>query len=266
MSALPPDTTSYWIDSTPETSYPALEGDVAVDVAIVGDGIVGITAARQLKAEGGSVALLESKRALHGVTGFTTAKLTAGHNVLYTHIERHFGGEGARLYAEANQAAIEQVARTVAEERLDADFERARNFVYSEREDEVDTLRAEADACRRAGLPASFTRETGLPFPVAGAVALEEQAQFHPRKYLLPLLASIPGEGSHVFELTRVRDVDEGDPCLVRTERGTLRARTVVVATHLPILDRGLFFARTHPRRSYVVAATVGPESSPPGM
>jgi glycine/D-amino acid oxidase-like deaminating enzyme/nitrite reductase/ring-hydroxylating ferredoxin subunit len=266
VTPLRPDTTSYWVASTEETAYPALADELAVDVAIVGAGIVGITAARRLKAAGRTVALLESKRALHGVTGYTTAKLTAGHNILYTHLERHFGLEGARLYAEANQAAIEEIARTVAEESLAADFERARNFVYSERGDEVETLRAEAAACRRAGLPASFTHEAGLPFPVAGAVVLEEQAQFHPRKYLLPLLASIPGDGSHVFELTRVRGVEEGRRCTVRTERGTVRAETVIVATHLPILNRGLFFARTHPRRSYVVAARVEPDRAPPGM
>ncbi len=106
--------------------------------------------------------------------------------------------------------------------------------------------------------------EPELPFPVAGAVVTENQAQFHPRKYLLPLLATIPGDGSDVFEQTRATDVQEGEPCLVETDRGTLRARDVVVATHLPILDRGLFFTKVHPHRSYVLAATVA--DAPRGM
>jgi glycine/D-amino acid oxidase-like deaminating enzyme/nitrite reductase/ring-hydroxylating ferredoxin subunit len=262
---LPERVASYWIASTPETDFPRLEGDVSVDVAVLGAGITGITVAAKLERAGKTVALLESKRALHGVTGYTTAKLTAGHNVLYTHLERHFGPEGARLYAEANEAAIADVAETAAELAIDCELERTRNYVYSESEDEVNVLEAEAEAARRAGLAASFTRKTELPFGVAGAVVLENQAQFHPRKYLLPLLRALPGDGSHVFELTRALGVEEGAPCRVVTDRGEVRARDVVVATHLPILDRGLFFAKTHPSRAYVLAAGLGSDA-PTGM
>ncbi|MDQ3669762.1 MAG: FAD-dependent oxidoreductase, partial [Actinomycetota bacterium] len=146
------------------------------------------------------------------------------------------------------------------------DLERTRNVVYTESEDEVDNLRAEGEACARAGLPASFVQETELPFPVAGAVALENQAQFHPRKFLLPLVGSVSGDGSHVFELTRALDVDESDSCLVSTDRGEIRARDVIVATHLPVLDRGLFFAKSHPTREYVVAAQIDEARSVRGM
>jgi glycine/D-amino acid oxidase-like deaminating enzyme/nitrite reductase/ring-hydroxylating ferredoxin subunit len=265
VTGLPEGVASYWIASTAETDFPSLPGDVSVDVAIVGAGITGITAAAKLKRAGKTVALVEAKRALHGVTGYTTAKLTSGHNVVYTHLERHFGPEGARLYADANQAAIADVVETAAELGIDCDLERTRNYVYSESQDEVVALEAEAEAARRAGLPASFTRETELPFPVAGAVVLEDQAQFHPRKYLLPLLRSVAGDGSHVFERTRALGVEEGAPCRVVTDRGEVRARDVVVATHLPILDRGLFFAKTHPSRAYVLAAAFD-AGAPTGM
>jgi glycine/D-amino acid oxidase-like deaminating enzyme/nitrite reductase/ring-hydroxylating ferredoxin subunit len=257
VSALPDRVESYWIASTEEPDLPRLEGDVAVDVAVVGGGIVGIMTATLLKRAGKTVALVESKRILHGATGYTTAKLTAGHNVVYSQLERHFGAEGARLYAEANQTAVETVARMVDEEAIECDLERTRNYVYSESAEEIETLRAEVDAARRAGLPASFTRETELPFEIAGAVVLEDQAQFHPRKFLLPLARALPGDGSHVFERTRVEDVDEGRPSVVHTAHGELRARDVVVATHLPILDRGFFFAKTHPKREYVVVAPI---------
>jgi glycine/D-amino acid oxidase-like deaminating enzyme/nitrite reductase/ring-hydroxylating ferredoxin subunit len=266
VTQLPEEVESYWIASTDAPAFPRLDGDVSVDVAVIGAGITGITTATLLKRAGKTVALVESKRILHGATGYTTAKLTAGHNVIYTHLERHFGAEGARLYAAANQTAVETVARMAAEEGIDCDLERTRNFVYSESDDEVETLRDEADAARRAGLPASFARETELPFPVAGAVVLEEQAQFHPRKFLLPLARALPSDGSHVFELTRARGVREGEPCLVETGVGSVRARTVVLATQLPILDRGLFFAKAHPKRSHVLAARVPADQAVAGM
>ena len=56
---------------------------------------------------------------------------------------------------------------------------------------------------------------------------------------------------------TRALDVDDGKPCSVRTARGTVKAAHVIVATHIPFLDRGLFFARTHPERSYVLGMRV---------
>ena len=119
---------------------------------------------------------------------------------------------------------------------------------------------------QRLGLPASFVAETPLPYDVAGAVKLENQAQFHPRKYLLGLAETIPGEGSHVFENTRAHFVNQSEPCVVETEHGNVRASDVILATHLPFMDRGLFFARAHPHRSYAVAAPIDPAQAPDGM
>jgi glycine/D-amino acid oxidase-like deaminating enzyme/nitrite reductase/ring-hydroxylating ferredoxin subunit len=266
ISSLPKRPVSFWIASSGETEFAPLEGTASVDVAVLGAGITGVTAANMLKRAGHTVALVESKRVLRGVTGYTTAKLTAGHNVIYGHLEKHFGARGARLYAETNQAAVEHVARVAAEEGIECDLERTQNYVYTESEDEKDMLRGEAEACVRAGLPASFIEETELPFRIAGAVALENQAQYHPRKYLLPLVRSIPGDGSDVFESTRALDVEENEPCRVTTDRGEIRARDVIVATHLPILDRGLFFAKSHPKREYVVAARVEEARAVRGM
>jgi glycine/D-amino acid oxidase-like deaminating enzyme/nitrite reductase/ring-hydroxylating ferredoxin subunit len=266
MKDLPGRPASYWIESTDEPELPPLQEDVSVDVAVIGAGITGIMAATLLKRAGRTVALVESKQVLHGATGYTTAKLTAGHNVIYSHLERRFGAEGARLYAAANQAGVETVIRMAEDEGIDCDLERTGNYVYSEAGDEAETLRQEADAAKRTGLPARFVRETELPFPVAGAVALDDQAQFHPRKFLLPLVRKLPGDGSHVFAHTRACDVEEGDRCRVITARGLVHARDVIVATHLPILDRGLFFAKTHPKREYVVAAPIDAARAPRGM
>jgi glycine/D-amino acid oxidase-like deaminating enzyme/nitrite reductase/ring-hydroxylating ferredoxin subunit len=256
---------SFWIATTPETSYPALEEDLETDVAVVGAGIMGITAAVLLKRAGKRVVLLESKRIVHGATGYTTAKVTAGHGALYSHLESSFGAETAKTYAEAQQAAIEWIAQTVTGDGIECDFERRANYVYAETAEEREQLRAEAEAEQRAGLRASYIEDTPLPYAVAGAVRLDDQAQFHPRKYLLALAATVPGDGSHLFEHSRVEDVDEGEPCSVSTASGhAVRANDVVIATQLPILDRGLFFTKAHPHRSYAVAAPV--EEGPEGM
>jgi nitrite reductase/ring-hydroxylating ferredoxin subunit len=70
----------------------------------------------------------------------------------------------------------------------------------------------------------------------------------------------VDGEGSKVFEKTRALRVEAGNPCRVEIEGGAVTAQQVVVATHYPLLDRSLFFARLEALRSYCVAArTEGP-------
>lgn len=262
---LPERSQSYWIASTPETSYEALEGDLAVDVAVLGGGIVGVTAAYLLKQHGLRVALVEARRIVTGVTGHTTAKLTSLHGLKYSQIVSQFDRERARLYADANEGAIRFVAAVVQERGIDCDLHRMPAFTYTREADELDRIHAEVEAAREAGLEASFVTETTLPYEVAGAVRVENQAIFHPRKYLLGLARLVDGDGSRMFEHTTARDVREGRPCVVTTDHGRIRADHVIVATHYPFLDRGLYFARLEPMRSYALGIRVA-EPPPQGM
>ncbi len=257
---------SYWIDSTPETSYPAAAGDHNVDVAIIGGGIFGITAAYLLKQEGLSVAVLEGDRIVRGVTGYTTAKISSGQHLIYSQLAKKFGEDAARTYGESNEAAKEKIAELVGSLAIDCDFERQDNYVYTESDSELSSVREEADVAASVGLPATFVTDSPLPYPIKGAVRFTNQAQFHPRKYLLALAERVHGDGSFIFEETKALGVDEGDPCTVRTDRGSVTARDVIVATNLPFLDRGLFFTKVHPMRSYVVAGYVDRASAPEGM
>ncbi|WP_068689370.1 FAD-dependent oxidoreductase [Thermobifida halotolerans] len=266
MTTLPGTHESYWMDSVPPTPHPALDGDVEVDVAVVGGGIAGICTAWELARAGRSVAILEADRVAAGTTGYTTAKLSALHGLVYSQLARAHGAEGARLYARSQQDAVEHVAEVADELGADCDLERVPAYSYVESADGVDQIRAEADAAREAGLPASFTTDTGLPFDVAGAARVTGQAQFHPRKYLTALVADLLDHGGSVYERTRVLDLDEGDPCRLTTENGaTVTARDVVVATHYPVFDRALLFSRLEPRRELVVAAPLPADRAPGG-
>ncbi len=252
-----------WLDGA-STDFPRLSGTVDVDVAVVGAGITGVTTAHLLKQAGRTVALIESSRVGYGATGYTTAKLTVGHNLVYRNLVDSFDEETAAAYARSNQEAIDRVASLVHEHAIECDFERAPNYVYTEDSRTVRELEREADAARRAGVAAELTTETDLPYDVLAAVRVDDQAQFHPWKYVSALAKLVDGDGSHVFELTRATDVSSAKPCVVETNSGTVRARHVVVATQMPFLDRGLFFARAHPQKSYVVAASV--DDAPRGM
>jgi glycine/D-amino acid oxidase-like deaminating enzyme/nitrite reductase/ring-hydroxylating ferredoxin subunit len=257
---------SYWVATTPVTSFPTYPGgDLKVEVAVVGGGITGLTTALLLQQAGASVAVVEAGRIARGVTGFTTAKVTSLHGLTYAKLASTFGQDGARIYAEANQAGLELIAGLVDDLGIDCDFERLPAFTYTEDPMRVSAVEEEVEAARQAGLPASFSSQIGLPFPVQGAVRVEDQAQFHPRRFCLGLAEAIAAGGGRVFEQTRALDIRLGFPCTVKTDSGPLRANHVVVATQLPFFDPAGLFAKTSPSRSYAAAVTLA-EPAPPGM
>jgi glycine/D-amino acid oxidase-like deaminating enzyme/nitrite reductase/ring-hydroxylating ferredoxin subunit len=256
---------SLWLASV-RTDFPPLDGTVTVDVAVLGGGVTGLTAAYFLKSAGKTVALAELGRIGQGATGNTTAKLTVGHGLVYGSLLRTYGEEVARQYAESNQAAIERIEKIVDEIGIDCDLERVDNYVYTESAEHVASIEEEVKAARRAGVDAQLTRETDLTFPIRAAVRVERQAQFHPGKYLGGLADHVAGDDSYVFEHTRATGVRSGDTCVVETPSGVIRAKQVVVATQMPFLDRGLFFAKAHPGKSYAIAARFDAASTPRSM
>src|SRR4051794_37177564 len=196
--ALEGKNTSLWVDTAPETDYPVLRAGLHVDVAVLGGGIAGLTTALLLKRDGAKVAVVEAGRVGGGVTAYTTAKVSSLHGIQYQSVHSSFGEDGARTYAEANEAGLERIAQWVDELEIDCDFRRKPAYTYAEDPDDVPKIEDEVEAALEAGLPATLTTDTDLPWPVAAAIRIEDQAEFHPRRYLLALAGQIPGRGSHV--------------------------------------------------------------------
>ena len=233
---------------------------------MLGAGITGVTAAYLLANEGASVGLLDAGRVGHGVSGHSTAKVTSQHRLALSEISSSHGAEAARIYAQANEAGVAQIAGLARDLGIECDLRRKPAFVWAPSADDVADLEEEAAASREAGLAVTLTAETDLPWEVPRALRLDDQAEFHPVKYLVGLAGAAREAGAEVFEGSRAVGVSDGEPCVVRLENGrSITARHVVVATHIPFLDRGAYFARTHPERSYAIAMEVaGPV--PQGM
>ncbi|MDR6416461.1 FAD-dependent oxidoreductase [Pseudarthrobacter sulfonivorans] len=248
---------SLWLASAGDTDYPALARDVEADVAVIGAGVAGLTAALALKRAGHTVAVIEAARVGTGVTGHTTGKVTSLHRLAYTELARNHGTDTARIYGQANEAALEHIQRVVAEENIDCDLRLVANYTYAVTDDALELVRAEADLAARVGLPSSFTTDVPLPFPVKGAVRFDGQAQFHAVRYLQGLARAVEGDGSFVFEQTRALQIRDGTPGVVETEGGNVRARDIIVATNVPFGDEGVFDSRCYPHRSYIVAGRV---------
>ncbi|WP_224333339.1 FAD-dependent oxidoreductase [Haloprofundus halobius] len=249
--------TSVWLDTSPTTEYAPLDGGIDVDAAVVGGGIVGVTAALQIAEAGQDVALVERDRILAGVTGKTTAKLTSQHGILYDTLSSTVGERKTRQYAEANEAAIDHVESRVEALDIDCAFRRLPSYAYVRSSERRSEVRREVNTARRVGLPADFEESVPVDDEAVAAVRFDDQAMFHPRRYLLALAETFLDAGGRIYEGTRALDVDGGARPVVDTDRGEILADDIVLATHFPVHDTGAYFARMHPKRSYVVAARV---------
>ena len=260
---IPGRATPPWLDVERPPERPALAGERRADVAVVGGGIIGVTTALRLARHGVDVVLLEGGRLGQGTTGRTTAKVSSLHGLKYASLAKEHDLETARIYAEANEAGLAAIAGYVEELGIDCDFRRKPNVTYTEDPGRVSDVEDEVAAAQEAGLPASLIEDTELPFPIAAAVRVPDQAEFHPIRYLLGLADALDAEQPRVFERSRATGVAGGRVQL--DNGGTVVAERTVLATHLPILDRSAAFAFAEPQRSSALAVSVEGET-PSGM
>ncbi len=249
-------TGSVWLATSEFQPYQTLGQDFEVEVAVVGGGLVGLTTALLAQRDGARVAVLEAARLGRGTTGYTTGKVTSQHGLMYADLIARHGEDRARLYAQANQAAVEQVAELADRYSIDCELTRAPAYAYTRAPEQRQKLDDEATAATKLGLPAGFTTQIDLPFGVEAAVRFDRQLHFHPGRYLAGLATAFSAAGGSIFEQTRVVEIEEQRDRTVHlnTVTGTVRASQVVVASLLPPGVLGGYFAKTRPVRSYGLA------------
>ena len=255
---------SVWRETVDRPSFPpgAHPLELEADVAVIGGGITGLTTALMLQRNGATVSLIEADRVGAGTTGGTTGKVTSQHGLIYADLIDRHGEERARAYADANQRAIETIHELAQLGGADVRFEWAPAYVYTTSPDGRAAIEREHRSAAALGLPASLTSETDLPFDVELALRFDDQAHLHPGHYLVGLARELVEGGGVIVEGTRAVDVDEhSDGAIVRTSSavgdGSVRARHVVIASLMPFLDIGGFFAKATATREYGIAARV---------
>ncbi len=163
MSYLSGFPSSYWKESTPATSFPPLDQDAKHDVVIIGAGIAGLVTAMQLTERGYDVAVIEAGDVAAGTTGYTTAKVSSQHGLIYDTLIKTVGEESARLYYEANEEAITFLRHQV--ERLDigCELETQDAYLYAATSKEQ-AMEREVKAYERLGLNGGESSTKGVPY------------------------------------------------------------------------------------------------------
>ena len=234
---------SIWTKSVNLPKFPKLQGDVKTDVLIVGGGMAGVLCAYFLHEKGIRYVLAEGRTIGSGITKNTTAKITSQHGLIYQKLVKDIGTEKAALYLKANQNALgeyESLCKNIA-----CDFEHKSSFVYSF--NQPVKLEEEIRALEKINFNASILQTKELPFQTVGAVCFENQAQFHPLKFINGI-----AKGLNIYEHTFVKELREN---IAVTEQGNISFKKIIFTTHFPIDNKhGLYFMKMYQHRSYVIA------------
>jgi glycine/D-amino acid oxidase-like deaminating enzyme len=256
--------TSLWLADRidrPLPPNPLVEADRSADVAVVGAGLTGLITAVLLARAGKNVLVLEAHSAGAGATGNTTAKISLLQNRKLSKILAKHGTKTARDYVQGNREGQEWLIGHCEAHGLSVQREDA--YTYAQSAEGVQSVREELAACETAGLDAHWADDADVPFPFHCGVRLAQQAQFDPMPFLDSLIVELDERGGRLAQGVRVQKVSsEGDGLAlhVHTVDGdefSVHAKQCVLATGIPILDRGGFFARVKPNRSYCMAFKV---------
>ncbi|RFA09540.1 FAD-dependent oxidoreductase [Subtercola boreus] len=266
--------TSLWLASRSESDAPGIATDpfepgARYDEVIVGAGLTGLVTALLFARAGRRVAVLESRSIGAVATGRSTAKLSLLQGSQLQKIKAHTYQAIVQAYVDANTAGQQWMldyasTRGVPVQRRDA-------VSYAGTPGGVETVGREFRLARSAGLDVRLVDTLDLPFETYGAVVLPDQGQFDPLDVLAALADDVRALGGVVIENTRVTGVRASDPAEVRTSRGVVSGARVHLTTGVPILDRGLYFAKLKALRSYAASYEVpvgkaGGAALPQGM
>ncbi|MET4590899.1 FAD-dependent oxidoreductase [Arthrobacter sp. 754] len=254
--------TSLWLDRGQSFSSDPFEAGSSYDTVVAGAGLTGLVTALLLARSGQRVLVLEARYPGAVTTGNTTAKVTLLQGTVLSALAKQYSKKQVHAYVEANREGQAWLLRYLDEHNVP--YQRRDAFTYAASAQGTAMLRDEQAAANAAGLDVEYLRDTGLPFPVHGALRLPDQAQINPMDVLDNLVADVREHGGTIVSGVRLRDVSGSRPATIHTDQGTVTANQVVLATGTPVLDRGLYFAKLKPNRSYAAALELPEGQSPP--
>ncbi|HSI76671.1 MAG TPA: FAD-dependent oxidoreductase [Lunatimonas sp.] len=256
-----------WGQDSQKPIFNDLKGDLEADVAIVGGGITGISAAYVLSKAGLQVIVLEAGEVGKGTTGFSTGNLYAPVDPRLFSLDEKHGSETLKEVVASRVAAINFIEDRVDEFGIECDFHRVpwHLFTTPVEENGRGEILKEHRAAVEAGLEVTSRVPAGFPLSVTDIITIPGQAQFDPLVYTRELAANISSRHCQIFENSPVLDISDSDPCVLLTDQGTVRAKKVVMATHTP---KGIYIvqASMESKREFALAVRLKGPLPPPAI
>jgi glycine/D-amino acid oxidase-like deaminating enzyme len=232
---------SYWTDSAPAYVPPQRELASQVDVAIVGGGFTGLSAALELAKRGASVAVLEAgERVAAEASGRNGGHVNNGLAVDYAEVAAKFGRDHAREWYHAYDDAVNAVEQLVRDEGIACDFGRNGKLKLATRAAQLQALERSAELLVRDGVDtdvelfdAPRVRAEVASSRFHGGLLYKRSGQMHMGRFAYGLAAAAERRGAHVHTNTcvlRLERIGKGESHLLHTTRGGVQARQVLLA------------------------------------
>jgi len=237
----PDDARTPFLEVGPYLGRPAdlrpLDGDTRTDVAIIGGGYTGLSAALALAGRGVSAVVLERHFCGFGASGRNAGHLTPTICKDLPTARMLFGADSAARLARFADHCVERTEALIAELGIDCDYHAGGNVMAVVHGSQERRLRRATEAARALGARMRFVepgemRERGIPRSFLCGALEEAGGTLHPGKLVLGLRRAALERGVRIHELTAVDGIDEGRPSRVVTTRGTVTAERVLMATN----------------------------------
>ncbi|WP_456695635.1 FAD-dependent oxidoreductase [Aeromicrobium sp. P5_D10] len=256
--------TSLWLDRPETIPDDPLPDGADFDDIVIGAGLTGLTTALLLARAGRRVAVLEARTVGALTTGNTTAKVSLLQGTKLSRMLGYQSREVVAAYVEGNLEGQQWLLRFCADHQIP--YQSRDAVTYAATPEQVGALDGELAAAKAVGLAAHRVDDLDVPFPNYGGVVLPEQAQLDPMDVLAEMAAQLRSHGGSLHQGRRVVSASRtGRPSVSLEDGSRVHADHIVVATGSPILDRGLYFAKLEPLRSYALAFEAA-ESTPQAM
>ena len=237
--------TSYYEASVSRgPGWPALDGSLRTDVAVVGGGFAGLCAAIELRQRGFSVVLLEADKVCSGASGRNGGQAIVGYASGQGPFEAQLGDADARRAWDMSLEAIRLLDGHIGRFHIDCDRVHGYLYVADSRSKARALLADMEDTERRYGFKAEVA--TGddvrrhIDSPLYQAAAYETTSgHLHPLKYGLGLARAAQGLGVKLFEHSPVTSLQPGERPVLRTARGDVHATQVVLAGNCTLPEFG---------------------------
>ena len=230
----------WWADTVAPGDWPALDGDTTTDVAIVGAGFTGLSAALHLAEAGVGVTVLDAQHPFWGASGRNGGfNCLGGAKASHDEIAKKFGKSEMLDYARAERAAVETVGHVIDQLDLDVDRHSDGETMLAHRPKDFEHMRKRAGHIKElygvepTVIPPEELTQAGLNGGFHGAVTNPLGFALNPRKYARGLAHAARDAGAAIHGHSAVTSIepDQGGYRL-HTASGTVRAKKFIIATN----------------------------------
>lgn len=248
---------SFWKNNLEIKKYPSLNKNLNTDVCIIGGGITGISCGYYLTKNKLNVCILEKDTIMNKTSGYTTAKITAQHGLIYKYLVESYSEDFAKNYLRSNLEAIEKIKKIIDDEKINCDYEIQNSYVYTTVPSSISKIEDEAKILRKLNYKATLSDSIDLPISkVEKAIKFENQAQFNPVKYAINLCEKIENNNGVIFEKSKVIKIKKvNNEYIIFCNGNYLKAKHIIIATRYPIINfPGFHFLKMYSETSNVIA------------